>query len=223
MSRALRYGVTAIVSFFLGSVSLIALAGNGVVLTWTEDPVVYTCVHKESGAVRVVGSSDVCKAGELALSWSKQGPAGPAGPAGEPGPAGPAGAQGDVGPAGAQGEPGPAGPQGEQGEPGPQGPQGEQGEPGPTGPAGPAGTTQTVVASRSVTVGASMTAVQADCPAGHLVLGGGYNAAGNVRIFRSGPAEVLSVWRAWLVVAATTDSLTGNVTAYAVCSPTATP
>lgn len=190
MSRALRYGVTAIVSFLLGSASFIAVAGNGAFLTWVDDPVVYTCVHKESGGVRVVESTTACKTGEIALSWNKQGPVGPAGPAGP------------------AGETGPAGPQG------PEGPQ---------GPPGPAGTAQTAVVSKSVTVSGSLTAIQANCPADHLVLGGGYNVPTNVKVFRSGPAEVSGAWSAWLVVAATTDGLTGNVTAYAVCSPTTAP
>ncbi len=61
---------------------------------------IYACVGKTYGEVRIVSATTTCKAREIRLTWSQQGPAGPAGPqgsAGAPGPAGPAGAPGPQG------------------------------------------------------------------------------------------------------------------------------
>lgn len=110
--------------------------------------VIRACVQRSSQQVRIIGSSEACRATEVTVEWNiigSPGTPGPAGPMGPQGPAGPQGPQGDAGPQGLQGEPGPQGPQGEpgpqglQGETGIQGPQGETGPQGDTGPQGPAG------------------------------------------------------------------------------------
>ena len=84
------------------------------------------------------------------------GAAGPQGPKGETGTRGP---QGNTGPAGPQGEKGdtgargPQGVQGEKGDTGPQGPKGDTGDPGPQGPKGEPGTSYTLPAATSTTLG----------------------------------------------------------------------
>lgn len=85
---------------------------------------IHACVHKESGAVRIVSADSDCGSDESALEW---GIVGVQGPKGDPGPRGPQGPQGDTGaqgPQGPKGDTGPAGPQGERG------PRGAKGEPG---------------------------------------------------------------------------------------------
>lgn len=56
-----------------------------------SDDVIYGCVSKGSGLLRVVNKPGWCRRHEEPLSWNKAGPQGPAGvpgPIGEPGPAG---------------------------------------------------------------------------------------------------------------------------------------
>jgi hypothetical protein len=92
--------------------------------------VIYSCVQKANGRLRVVAGPGSCRRGEQPLSWNSHGPAGPAGPTG------PAGDRGPTGPAGSPGAPGQPGPQGARGA---TGAAGAAGAAGPTGPAGPAG------------------------------------------------------------------------------------
>ena len=90
--------------------------------------VIYSCVQKANGRLRVVAGPGACRRGEQPLSWNSHGPAGargPSGPAGDRGPTGPRGSQG------AQGA------QGAQGSPGARGATGAAGAKGATGPAGP--------------------------------------------------------------------------------------
>lgn len=90
---------------------------------------------------------------------------------GPPGPAGIAGAQGPAGPAG------PQGPQGPQGAQGPQGPAGPQGPQGPAGPGGIRGGSFTSVLNTGVVPnGFEVQIVNATCPAGYSVVGGGCDA-----------------------------------------------
>jgi Lamin Tail Domain/Collagen triple helix repeat (20 copies) len=89
--------------------------------------VIYSCVQKANGRLRVVAGPGSCRRSEQPLSWNSHGPAGlkgPTGPAGDRGPTGPQGSQGA---------------QGAQGVPGARGATGAAGDAGPTGPAGPAG------------------------------------------------------------------------------------
>jgi Collagen triple helix repeat (20 copies) len=116
-----------------------------------------------------------------------QGPVGPQGPAGPQGVAGAAGAPGEAGPAGAPGAVGPAGPQGLQGLQGATGAPGAPGLPGAQGPAGPAGPAGGLVGYEQVQVvndpaltvagNAAALSIIAWCPAGKVLVGGGYEPA----------------------------------------------
>lgn len=44
--------------------------------------VIYACVHKNSGDLRIVTATESCKSNETALNWNKQGPTGPQGESG---------------------------------------------------------------------------------------------------------------------------------------------
>lgn len=85
---------------------LCARAGSAV---GVEDPI-HGCIHKRTGALRIVADGSLCKTWERSLVFQSMGPRGPAGP---PGPPGPEGAQGPPGPRGDAGPPGPPGPRGE--------------------------------------------------------------------------------------------------------------
>ena len=88
----------------LASVVAAALGGavvGGVAIAQTAGPAPITsCVHKETGAVRIVSSGTDCRPTESVVSWNKEGPIGPAGPEGREGPQGSPGATGPEGPAG---------------------------------------------------------------------------------------------------------------------------
>jgi len=98
-----------------------------------NNAVIYACVKKKDGRMRVVAAAASCRRNERPLVWNAQGPAGPAGPAGAVGQAGPTGPTGAPGPAGTAGVKGDAGARGATGSAGP------VGRTGPTGPQGPAG------------------------------------------------------------------------------------
>jgi len=87
--------------------------------------VVFGCVQKQSGRLRVVAGAGACRRGEQPIAWNIQGPQGKRGPSGADGSQGPAGAAGAQGARGATGAAGPAGAAG------------ARGPAGPTGPAGP--------------------------------------------------------------------------------------
>lgn len=106
------------------------------------------CVHKSTGAVRVI--SKPCSAKERTVTVNQQGEVGPTGPTGVTGPTGPTGVsgakgdrgeKGDKGDRGFQGLLGPQGATGSKGDRGPTGNDGLQGDEGPAGPAGPQGDT----------------------------------------------------------------------------------
>jgi hypothetical protein len=141
------------------------------------------------GELRVVSDAAACRANELPISWSVQGPKGDQGDQGPQGIQGPPGEKGDQGPQGLQGEPGAKGdpgqrgiqgergPQGSQGERGPQGAPGEKGDTGATGAAGatgPAGVSAYEVVVQRVHVHVlTYEQVWAWCPPGKRPLGGG--------------------------------------------------
>ena len=69
-------------------VSVLALAaGVSVAAGVGGGNVIQGCYGKSNGRLRVVTAAGDCKNDELAISWSRRGPAGPAGPPGVPGPA----------------------------------------------------------------------------------------------------------------------------------------
>ncbi len=58
------------------------------------------CVHKRTGNIRIVSSTDKCWSWENPVVLSNAGESGPAGPQGPPGPPGPSGPTGETGPPG---------------------------------------------------------------------------------------------------------------------------
>jgi hypothetical protein len=104
----------------------------------TAAKVIYGCVNKKSGYVRIVNATTVCKPTEYKIYWNQAGTPGADGATGVGG-TGATGPQGPQGPRGLQGERGPAGQQGPKGDTGAAGPQGPKGDTGATGPQGPKG------------------------------------------------------------------------------------
>lgn len=121
-----------------------------------------------------------------------------------------------------QGPPGPAGPQGPAGPTGATGPAGAVGPPGPTGPAGVSGWEQVSSLPVVVNAGASRGAL-ARCPAGKVVVGGGFASpgAGTVVVESRPVPPTLSDpgsgwgWTVWARNPSGPDSL---LTAYALCA-----
>ena len=68
------------------------------VISETSAQTIYACVNKNSGAMRWVSGTGMCKKSENQISWLAAG--GPQGPAGPQGPSGPTGPQGPAGPPG---------------------------------------------------------------------------------------------------------------------------
>ncbi|MGI5492808.1 hypothetical protein [Microtetraspora malaysiensis] len=127
----------------------------------TAAKVIYGCVNKKSGYVRIVNATTVCKPTEYKIYWNQAGtpgadgatgiggtgatgatgPQGPRGLQGERGPAGQQGPKGDTGAAGPQGPKGQDGKDGSNGKDGAPGAKGEKGDRGPAGQQGPKGDT----------------------------------------------------------------------------------
>jgi len=140
---------------------------------------------------------------------------------------GPTGAVGVTGPAGVNGGTGLAGPQGLQGDEGIQGPVGPTGGTGGTGPAGAILGYETIVGPSSTVSGAVLgtltAAVDAACPAGTTLVGGGGQTT-HTGAARGGLLNDYAVgantWRARGIVTLTgTFAAPGSVTetSYAVC------
>jgi len=167
--------------------------------------VIHACFQNLTGALRIVDNTANCRLGETALAWSQTGPQGPRGIAG---PAGPQGAPGPVGPVGAQG------PQGLQGPAGPQGPQGTQGLQGLSGPI--SGLERVQVNAPFDTTATKE--VQADCPLGKKVVGGGYTyffGGPSVPLDNSLPTLDLG---SWLVSGTNFANTQWSVSAIAICA-----
>ncbi len=56
--------------------------------SYAED-LIYGCINKTNGKLRVVGSPTECKQPEIEIFWNKVGPEGPKGDSGDIGPQGP--------------------------------------------------------------------------------------------------------------------------------------
>ena len=153
------------VALLAGAVAL-AAAGTALAITnnaFTDANGIYHgCVGNGQGTLRVIEPGTSCRANETAIDWNQ---VGPKGDKGDPGPQGP------------------AGPQGEKGDTGATGPQG------PAGPAGPKGTIGTTAVyygtSRSFSSpgnggnpGWNYKYAVATCPAGTIVVSGGYSMGG---------------------------------------------
>ena len=104
-------GVAVVAALATGAV----LAGNAISGTSTSASTIHACVHKKSGAARIVTARKRCARTERRVTWNRVGPAGADGVAGATGAAGPAG---QAGAAGAAGQPGAAGERGESGDQG---------------------------------------------------------------------------------------------------------
>jgi hypothetical protein len=182
--------------FWVGAIAAGVLAGTiAVVRAMIPDGggVIHACYQNLNGVLRVAESAASCRLGETALAWSQAGLQGPRGIAG---PAGPQGAQGPVGPAG---------------------PQGLQGIPGLEGPSGPISGLERVQVNAPFDTTATKE-VQADCPAGKKVLGGGYT------YFFGGPAVPLDTnlptldLGSWMVSGTNFANTQWSVSAIAICA-----
>ncbi|MEV0967872.1 hypothetical protein [Microtetraspora glauca] len=100
--------------------------------------IIYGCVAKKSGYVRIVNATTTCKTTEYKTYWNQTGADGATGVGGT-GAQGPQGPRGLQGPKGDKGETGPAGPAGPQGVKGQDGKDGERGLPGKDGKDGERG------------------------------------------------------------------------------------
>lgn len=147
---------------------------------------------------------------------------GPPGPAGPAGPVGPQGVAGPAGPAGAVGATGPNGPVGATGPAGPPGATGPVGPAGPTGPQGPPGLSGV---QRVSLVGASDTStpksVSVPCPAGKVVLGGGFSHIGptGFEVVASAPLVGQEGW--FVQINRTAAPATWAVEGHAICATAA--
>jgi hypothetical protein len=181
MLKKLRFpkwaAVFIVIQISLLSVTLVSAHGGNMAL-------IHACVNNTSGEIKIVGANSNCPSNYRALDWNIQGPAGQQGP------------MGPIGPQGLQGE------RGLQGEQGPQGLPGQQGIQGIQGPAGISGLEVVTAHSGFQTV--ALIEVQADCPAGKQVLGGGFSvlgAPGKVIVRSSVPFNLnnLSGWIASVI------------------------
>ena len=162
--------------------------------------VINGCFDKNNGQLRVIDAQATagCLKPETAISWNQ------------------------IGPQGEQGIQGPVGPQGSQGTQGPIGVPGQTGATGATGPAGPTGATGATGASAgsgyqivtgSVSRPNAITAASATCPAGKVVVGGGYRIPDGDTISGFFPVNSQTMSTAGLI----TGSSTVERIVYAIC------
>ena len=154
-----------------------------------------------------------------------QGETGPQGPRGLPGVQGERGPQGEAGkdgePGGPPGEPGPKGATGDRGPKGDTGPRGRQGTTGKTGPKGDKGEAGGLKDYEVITVFDNSDevnrTVDANCPAGLIVTGGGYRfSRHSIQVRGDFPLTTRDGWR----VEAVDPSGYGDysVRVYAICA-----
>lgn len=207
-----------------GVVSIAAVIGSTMALASIPDAdgVIHACYQKKTDhQLRVIDSAEqACHHNEVALSWSRTGPAGPQGPQGP---------QGDIGPQGSAGPQGAQGPTGPQGETGPAGPQGLSGPIGPTGPEGPAGAPGAagleVVSASTAFTSTTPKLIQVTCPAGKKLASGGARlelgngAAGQVSLTDSSPEmnNVISTDTWYARADSLSPTANWGLTAYAFC------
>ncbi|MEU0096092.1 hypothetical protein [Kribbella sp. NPDC006257] len=216
---------TAVVGVALSTV----VAGTALATSMVDEepvPQIHGCVSRGllgigKGTIRIVAEDTRCASGEDALNWNQQGVRGPQGVAGPQGIAGPQGVAGPQGTIGPQGATGPQGARGATGEQGPAGATGAAGIPGPpgatgaVGPAGPAGASgyQQVVAGNDIAPGAFIQ-TRAACPAGKVVVGGGFDLADpSLQLWGNGPAGN----QVWSVRLRNLGTQTRHVTVTALC------
>lgn len=62
-----------------GAVGLLLAGGVAYAVTSGSGQAITACAHRNSGALRVVGSADQCRENERVVQWNTRGPAGPRG------------------------------------------------------------------------------------------------------------------------------------------------
>jgi hypothetical protein len=181
---------------------------------------VSACSARSTGALRVIhpglsGLRGHCSATETAVSWNQVGPQGPRGPQGAQGEQGLPGEKGDPGQQGEQGIQGVPGEKGDKGDKGDPGQQGDKGDKGDQGVQGPAGVSGYVRVTDSVVVPSNQHWVfDVPCPAGQVVVGGGFFTGNtNVPVTGSFPFDD-HVWR---VTAVNDDPSSVTLFAFALC------
>jgi hypothetical protein len=213
-------------------------------LAGTAGPVGLQGATGPAGLPGAIGAEGAAGAAGPEGAVGPVGPVGPAGPTGETGPtgtgdtgpAGDTGATGDTGTEGPKGGTGPMGPTGPRGDVGATGAAGLTGPVGPEGPTGPAGPTGAagpgepidvqLVSAQSDNDVTGTKDVTVECPAGSVVIGGGWHwtpATAGIAIIANEPVTATS-WH----VEALRDTFPANslwqLTAFALCnSPPATP
>jgi hypothetical protein len=161
------------------------------------------------GSIRIIdhNAGQECKSKELHVHFNEKGQKGDTGETGPPGPAGPQGPHGDQGPQGATGPQGP---------PGPTGPAGPQGAPGISG-------RTTIVRNVVVPAGEGDWGVEAFCPFGKSILGGGYTIdqdgvnefTGSYPVVSLNPQAIPDRWEVEL---GRDEDVDVSVTVFAVCA-----
>lgn len=180
----------------------VMVAGGGSMLVASaaepEPTAINACVDKYFGDLRVINPAkgEACRFYEVATSWNKQGP------------------KGDPGLPGAPGVPGAPGAKGDKGDKGDQGPKGDPGD--STG----------VVVSAPVLVKQAFRpgevhSWEAKCPAGQIVLSGGYSGDSNegdgLIYSTSEPLYFAQGWRVQARYTGTDPNVQGY--AFALCAP----
>jgi hypothetical protein len=246
MHRTARRGHRIVITGTVAIATSLLIAGfTMAAIPNSSTGVITSCYSQATGTWRPIDSERgaKCKSSELTLSWNQQGlpgatgPAGPSGPQGPVGPIGPAGPQGEPGiqgPMGLAGAMGPAGPGGPAGPVGPAGPIGATGPAGPAGPQGSAGVSghEIVVSNWLVFCGTldpspgchSGGGMEARCPSGKVVLGGGFETGPepnffNYSLIRSNPTTSALGIQGWVVTILNSDPFVGlSFRTHAICA-----
>lgn len=223
-------------ALLLAVAAMLAVGAGSVILAQDQQaPTYYACLKEQQGTLyNIVVSPDQqrsCSKGDIQVSWNQEGPIGPIGPQGVQGVQGEQGPQGEPGETGAQGPAGPQGeqgPKGETGDPGLQGPAGPAGPQGPAGPRGSAGFSNVKVVSvtNDKTLIDFFTTVDANCPAGKVATGGGFEHTdySGLDVIYSKPkfdaaTGVPTGWTVHVVLRVPIVDMGGwSATAYAICA-----
>ena len=197
-----------VLAYLLGRKRLVAIAGCSLAFAVGSGLALATvggsgsidgCYANSTGALRVIDQSvSTCRDGETRLAWPQTPPQG---------------SKGATGAAGAKGNPGPQGPQGPKGERGVVGPPGPAGA---QGPAGPPGSHGYVIARGYRLALPPLGAVNstAVCPAGKVVVAGGYELEDGATLETTKAGPYLTTW----VVQARGGLTGGHFTPVAVCA-----
>jgi hypothetical protein len=122
-----------------------------------------------------------------------------------------------TGPRGGAGSQGPRGERGERGERGDPGTDGQRGPRGAAGAAGPRATSTYAVTATTEGSGGQLLVVDAQCRAGDVATGGGFETTGTML---QSMGEPLLAPRGWRAVAMAAVDETSTLTAMAICTPT---